>query len=123
MGQSPIVICTTVLQSLSLRDRVGVVYVQLASCHLKLDHKDEVVRAYDIVADYYKMMKKLKGCVLPYCAIAQILYIEGTSYRNMSISCRGNIMLRESNTFISGHLKAKRDQRTLQGTTILSMTI
>ncbi|WMV29955.1 hypothetical protein MTR67_023340 [Solanum verrucosum] len=54
-------------------DQVGTVYVKVTSCHLKLDHKHEVARAYDIVVDYYKMTKNLKGCVVPYCAIVQIL--------------------------------------------------
>ncbi|WMV29957.1 hypothetical protein MTR67_023342, partial [Solanum verrucosum] len=44
-------------------DRVGAVYVKLASCHLKLDRKHEVVRAYDITVDYYKMMKNLKEAI------------------------------------------------------------
>ncbi|WMV14372.1 hypothetical protein MTR67_007757 [Solanum verrucosum] len=82
----------------------------------EVDHKHEVARAYDIAVEYYKMTKKMKGYVLPYCAILQILSVAGTSYRYMSISCRGNIMSRESNTFISGHWKAKRNQRTLPDT-------
>ncbi|WMV14370.1 hypothetical protein MTR67_007755, partial [Solanum verrucosum] len=44
-------------------DRVGAVYVKLASCHLKLDHKHEAARAYDSAADYYKMMKNLKEAI------------------------------------------------------------
>uniref|UniRef100_M1BF97 Alpha-soluble NSF attachment protein n=1 Tax=Solanum tuberosum TaxID=4113 RepID=M1BF97_SOLTU len=44
-------------------DRVGAVYVKLASCHLKLDHKHEAARAYDITADYYKMTKNLKEAI------------------------------------------------------------
>ncbi|KAG5605988.1 hypothetical protein H5410_027480 [Solanum commersonii] len=44
-------------------DRVGALYVKLASCHLKLDHKHEVARAYDIVVDYYKMTKNLKEAI------------------------------------------------------------
>ncbi|KAG5574119.1 hypothetical protein H5410_063885 [Solanum commersonii] len=51
--------------------------------HKILDHKHEAERAYDIDVAYYKMTK----------------YFE-----------RGNIMSRESSTFISRHWKAKRDR-------------
>ncbi|WMV29954.1 hypothetical protein MTR67_023339 [Solanum verrucosum] len=44
-------------------DRVGAVYVKLSSCHLKLDHKHEATRAYDITVDYYKMTKNLKEAI------------------------------------------------------------
>ncbi|WMV60026.1 hypothetical protein MTR67_053411 [Solanum verrucosum] len=44
-------------------DRVGAVYVKLASCHLKLDQKHEAARSYDIAADYYKMTKNLKETI------------------------------------------------------------
>ncbi|KAG5569986.1 hypothetical protein H5410_059752 [Solanum commersonii] len=40
-------------------DRIGAVYVKLASFNLK-DHKHEAARAYDIVADYYNMKKFFK---------------------------------------------------------------
>ncbi|KAH0735741.1 hypothetical protein KY290_011400 [Solanum tuberosum] len=44
-------------------DRVGAVYVKLASCHLKLDQKHEASHSYDIVADYYKMTKNLTEAI------------------------------------------------------------
>ncbi|XP_055801430.1 alpha-soluble NSF attachment protein-like isoform X2 [Solanum dulcamara] len=39
-------------------DRVGEVYVKLASCHLKLDRRHEAARAYNSAAHYYKKTKK-----------------------------------------------------------------
>ncbi|KAG5574113.1 hypothetical protein H5410_063879 [Solanum commersonii] len=68
-------------------DQVGAVYVKLASCHQKLDHKHEVARAYDIAVDYYKMTKNLKEAI---SSLEKAAYL-----------------------FLSGHWKAKRDQRTL----------